>query len=46
MWRHGLVEQAQKLQPFLMTMPLLTQAVNLPLAALRAANRVAVPLRL
>src|SRR5207249_6564276 len=44
--RNGLVDQAEKPEPFLVAMPLLAQAKTSPLAAFHAANRVAVPLRL
>ena len=42
----GLVDQAEELEPFLMAMPLLARPKTSPLAAFRAANKVAVPLRL
>ncbi len=42
----GLVDQAKKLQPLLMPVPLLARPKTSPLRVSRAANNVAVPLRL
>lgn len=44
--RDGLVDQTEKLEPFLGAMPLLHKPKTSPLAAFSAANRVAVPFRL
>lgn len=46
MRRHGLLAQAQKLEPLLMSMPFLTKPVDLAVGRIESGKRVAVPLRL
>lgn len=43
---HGFIDQAQKLQPLVMTMPLLAQTTDLAGSGVECANSVVVPLRL
>ena len=42
----GLIDEAEKFQPLLMPVPLLAETKTSPLSVSRAANNVAVPLRL
>jgi hypothetical protein len=37
--RHGLIEQAQELEPFLVTMPFLTKAVDLAIGCIESGKQ-------